>query len=73
MKPKYLIIAFAFLAALWSGFWFVAASQFESKLAANLETLADRGFALRYEKLYIKGFPFRLIAEHRGFQATGAG
>lgn len=73
MKPKYLVIIIAALAALWSVFWFVAAGRFEDALDAREGRLSERGMALAYSKRDVGGFPFRLIATYDGFQATGTG
>lgn len=73
MKPKYLIIIIALLAAIWSAFWFFAVSRFEEALDVREETLSKRGIGLQYSARKTGGFPFRLIATYADFQATGAG
>ena len=56
---RWLVIAVALVAALWSGWWFVGRAAFERGAVAGIEAARARGWDVAYADLSVTGFPNR--------------
>lgn len=51
------------LLAVWTGWWFVLTHQIELRLAAQVESLRQEGWQIRYASVTTTGWPFRARVE----------
>lgn len=58
-----LFVTLLFAAAGYSFLWFKAAEESEEKLIAFIASQEEKGYAVRYDRIETKGFPFYLALE----------